>query len=279
MSEVASSADYRAPALSPDGSKIAIRRRDAEGGNLDVWLIDPARGTTTRLTFDPGDDGNPIWSPDGTRIAWSANRGAESAVWVKSASGAGSEEKVAVGQADAILDWSRDGRYILFQGFGSNLSDIFMVDLQGDRKPHAILNSPFNEQRGRLSPDGRWIAYESNESGRSEVYVTTFPPASNAGKWQVSTRGGIEPCWSRDGKELFYLTIDGRFMAVPVTTGDSFNPGTPQQLFRVSVEPGRRRNVYCPSPDGRKFLFLVAYGDNSTPITVMVNWRGEAGRK
>src|SRR5262249_26999959 len=111
----------------------------------------------------------------------------------------------------------------------------------------------------------------------AEIYVVPFPTSS--GKWQISTRGGIEPCWSNDGKELFYLSPDGRLMTVPVTTGASFNPGTPQPLFRVQTEAGQRRNVYCPSPDGKNFLFLVPYGENSTPMTVMVNWRAGKGQK
>jgi Tol biopolymer transport system component len=277
ISEVAPVAEYRAPALSADGSRIAIRRRDTVGGNIDLWVIEMARGTTTRFTFDPGDDGSPMWSPDGSRIAWSSFRNGD-AIWMKSASGGGSEEKVVdTAQNTALLDWSRDGRYLIYSTFGQNLNDVWMVDLTGDRKPVQVLSTKFNEGRARLSPDGHWLAYQSDESGASEVYVTSFP--TSAGKWQISTRGGIEPCWSRDGRELFYLSPDGRFMTVPVTTGESFNPGTPQALFRVQTEPGNRRNVYCPSSDGSKFLFLVPYGENATPMTVMVNWRNDAQGK
>ena len=278
LSEVAAAADYRAPALSPDGSKIAIRRADPDSRNLDVWVIDTVRGTTTRFTFDPGDDGNPIWSPDGSKIAWSGFRNGEDALWMKSANGVGEEEKICpTGSNSAVLCWSRDGNTIFYQSFGANLFDVYAVDLHGDRRPRAVLSSKFTEGRAQLSPDGHWLAYQSDESGRPEIYVVSYP--NGAGKWQISTSSGIEPCWSRDGSELFYLSGDGRLMSVATPVGASFNPGTPQALFRVQTEQSPRRNVYCPSPDGKKFLFLVPAGQNETPMTALVNWRGNAGRK
>ena len=154
---------------------------------------------------------------------------------------------------------------------------MFAVDLHGDRKPRTVLGSKFVEGRAQLSPDGHWLAYQSDESGRPEVYVISYPNGS--GKWQISTSSGIEPCWSHDGSELFYLSGDGRLMTVPTPVGASFNPGTPRPLFRVQTEQSPRRNVYCPSPDGKKFLFLVSAGQNETPMTALVNWRGNTGRK
>ena len=278
LSEAAPTADYRAPALSPDASKIAIRRADPDSRNLDIWVIDTARGTTTRFTFDPGDDGNPIWSPDGSRIAWTAFRNGEDALWVKAANGVGAEEKITTtGANSAAQCWSRDGSTIFFQSFGANLSDVQAVDVNGDRKPRIVLGSRFAEGRAQLSPDGHWLAYQSDESGRPEVYVVSYPAGS--GKWQISTNGGIEPCWSHDGRELFYLGSDARLMSVPIPVGPGFNPGTPQPLFRVQTEQSQRRNVYCPSPDGKRFLFLVPSGQNETPMTVLVNWRGTGERR
>src|SRR5262249_39655729 len=160
-----------------------------------------------------------------------------------------------------------DGRYLFYSAFGSNLTDVLVVDLDS-HKSTTLLGSRFNETRPHISPDGHWLAYQSDESGVNEVYVTSFPVSS--GKGQISTRGGSEPLWSRDGRELFYLSPDAKLMSVPVTTGAAFNPGTPQPLFRVQTEPGLRRNVYCPSADGKKFLFLVPSGENETPMTVMV---------
>ena len=277
LAEVAPPADYRAPALSPDGSKVAIRRADPESRNLDLWVIDPARGTTTRFTFDPADDGNPIWSPDGSKIAWISFRNGEDAIWMKSASGVGAEEKVAVAEGNsATLCWTRDGRSIVYQSFGQNLLDIHAVDVIGDRKPRRILGTRFMEGRARLSPDDHWLAYQSDESGRPEVYVTSYP--DGAGKWQISTNGGLEPCWSADGRELFYLSAQGQLMSVPTPAGPELHPGTPTALFRVQTEQSPRRNVYCPSPDGRRFLFLVTSGQNEEPMTALVNWRGNRGK-
>jgi len=278
LSEVAPAADFRAPALSPDGTKIAIRRADPDSRNLDVWVMDSVRGTTTRFTFDPGDDGNPLWSPDGSKIAWTASRNGANGVWIKAANGVGEEERVAItGPNSAALCWSRDGSTIFYQSFDGGMSNIMAVDLQGDRKPRTVITTKFIAGRAQLSPDGHWLAYQSDESGRPEVYVVSYP--GGAGKWQISTSGGIEPCWGRDGKELFFLSSDGRLMTVPTPLSASFNPGTPQGLFRVQTEQSPRRNVFCPSLDGKKFLFLVPAGQNETPMTALVNWRGNSGRK
>ena len=273
LSEVASAADYRAPALSPDGSRIAIRRRGASGAETDVWVIEPSRGTTTRLTFDPGPDGNPIWSPDGSRIAWTSLRGGADGLWVKAANGAGQDQLVTRLDANSsALDWSRDGRYILVGVVDPKTrNDVYVVALDGDHKPQPVLQTLFNEGRACFSPDGHWIAYQSNESGRGEVYVISFHGVP--GKWQVSTRGGGDPCWSPDGHELYYLTPDQVLMTVPVTATPTFQPGTPQELFRVRVETGTRRNVYCVAPDNQRFLFQLPVGETSTPITAVLNWR------
>jgi serine/threonine protein kinase/Tol biopolymer transport system component len=278
LEQVSPAADFRGPSLSPDGSKIAIRRADPGSRNLDIWVIDLARGTTTRFTFDPGDDGSPLWSPDGSKILWTSFRNGEDALWMKAANGTGEEEKLsAIPGSGAPTSWSRDGRTIFFQSFGQNLLDIHALDLDGDRKPRAVISSRFTDSRAQISPDGRWLAYQSDESGRPEIYVVSHP--GGAGKWQISTNGGIEPCWSRDGRELFFLSTDARLMSVTTPAGESFHPGTPRPLFRVLTEQGQRRNVYCPSPDGQKFLFLVPDGQNETPMTALVNWRRDARRK
>jgi dipeptidyl aminopeptidase/acylaminoacyl peptidase len=140
-----------------------------------------------------------------------------------------------------------------------------------------VLQTPFIETRASFSPDGRWIAYQSNESGRMEVYVASFQGA--AGKWQISTNGGTDPCWSRDGRELFFLTLDQTLMSMPVASGPSFQPATPQALFRVRVEAGNRRNVFCPAPDGKRFLFLLPLGETNTPMTMVLNWRSGMERR
>ena len=275
--QLAAPADYRAPALSPDGSRIAIRRADA--GNLDVWMIDPARGTTTRFTFDPGSDGNPTWSADGAQVAWGSDRGGTNGMYAKSSSGLGAEQTLARGPNPLTpLDWSRDGKWLLYQVEDPKTgSDIYALSTAAPHTSQPVLQTPFAEQHAKFSPNGRWIAYQSDESGRMEVYVATFQ--GPAGKWQISTRGGGDPCWSRDGRELFYLAADQHLMAVPVGGGDSFSPGTPHALFAVATEQSSRRNVYDVSADGSRFLFLLPANETSTPITVVVNWQAGVGRR
>ena len=279
LSEVAPAADFRGPALSPGGDRVAIRLREANSENLDLWVMDLSRGTSTRFTFDPKQDGNPAWSPDGSRIAWTTAVGDSDAIAIKSSTGMGQSQVIAkIGGASAVLDWSRDGRYLLYQYLTpTNAMDVFAVPASGEGPSETVVSSPFRDTRARFSPDGRWIVYESNESGRAEVYVVPFRGTS--GKWQVSTRGGSDPFWSRDGREIFYLSPDRQLMAVPVTSGESFVPGTPQPLFRVQVESGLRRNVYDVSPDGQRFLFLLTAGEASTPMTVVVNWRAGQGKR
>jgi len=279
ISEVAAAADYRSPALSPDGRRIAIRRRDGEGGNLDIWMIEPARGTTTRFTFDPGGDSNPIWSPDGSQVAWSSTRADGEGIWLKSSAGVGAETKLIATTGQSIpTGWSPDGKQLLFSEFSAGTGfDISTVALDGDHQRRDLLKTQFVDYNARFSRDGRWIAYESNESGRSEVYVMSYE--GPAGKWQVSTRGGRDPAWRADGRELFYLTDEFRIMSVPITPGETFAPGTPRPLFVLRFEAGRRRNVFWPAPDGQRFLFLVPLGETNTPMTAVVNWRAGLGRR
>jgi Tol biopolymer transport system component len=273
---VAPAGDYRAPVLSPDGRFVAIRRREDGGGNADVWLLDLSRGTRTRFTFDPGNDGNALWSPDGSQVVWSSDRGGAYGLWAKSAGGMGEDRLVTKVAGDGgPTSWSSDGRYVLYQVLSSDSGfDIWLLPMTGsDHTPKPLVRTPFQEGRAQFSPDGHWIAYQSDESGRPEIYVSSFegPP----GKWQVSTAGGTDPAWSADGKELFYLESD-RMMTVPVQLGATFTPGTPHPLFRVVVESGVRRNVFVPSKDGQRFLFLLPVGETSTPMTVTVNWRETA---
>jgi len=276
LQSLSGAGDYRAPALSPDGRRITVRRVDA--GNYDVWVIEPERGTTTRFTFDAGSDGNPIWSPDGSQIAWTSDRD-PTGIYLKAASGLGADQLlVKTPGVGALVDWSRDGHTLLFQmNNPKTRTDLYLVPVTGDHTPRPLLQTPFAEERGRFSPDGHYVAYESDESGRPEVYVVAI--AGAAGKWQVSASGGSEPCWSHDGRELFYLSADQRLMAVPVTPGATFVSSTPRELFRVRVESGTRRNVYCPSPDGSKFLFLLPVGETTTPMTAVLNWRAGLGGK
>jgi len=270
-------ADYRAPMLSPDGHLIAVRRRDAGTTGADIWIVDPARGTSTRFSFDPANDSNPLWSPDGSRIVWYSNRNGKDAMYLKSASGMGTDEKLVDASGAWPNAWTADGQTLLYDVIDTkNGYDIMRVSLTGDHKPQVVLATPFNEGRERLSPDGRWLAYESDESGHQEVYVMSW--GGQPGKWQISTNGGQCAAWSPDGRELFYLSADGRLMSVPIPAGPLMSPGMPQPLFRINVNTNQR-NFYCVAPDGRFFL-IEPEQELLSPITAIVNWHsGAAGRK
>ena len=244
----------QAPNLSRDGQRVAIERRDASGA--DVWLIDLVRGTNTRLTDNPADDIRPVLSPDGTRIAFAR----DDAIYLKSSSGTGPEERLVDGE---ITDWSPDGKIITF----IRESDLWAVPVDGDRTPTRIVQTNGNDRRGRFSPDGKWIAYESNFSGRFEVYVQRFPPTAE--RMQVSANGGSSAYWRSDGKELFFSGTDPTIMAVDVTPGSTFQAGKPVKLFDVPGIINNRRFVV--TPDGKQFLMPIQPAE-ALPITVVLNW-------
>ena len=212
VGSVGGPAQYSHPSLSPDEKKAAVAVGDATRLNRDIWVVDLNRGARSRLTFDPADDLNPVWSPDGSRIAFVSTRKGNRDLYMKRADGSGSDELLlASGEVKTLGTWSRDGQSIIFaQGEG-----IWMLRVDGDRKPVSIfsgLPNPGNAQQPQLSPNGRWIAYVSAESGGSEVYVQSFP--ATGGRWQISTGGGTEPRWRRDGKGTLLLggrpNADGR---------------------------------------------------------------------
>jgi Tol biopolymer transport system component len=247
--------------------------------NTDVWVMDLSRGADTRITFDPTTDNLPIWSPDGLRILWSARRGGRGFnLYTKAASGGGDEERlIEMGTVTGwASDWSRDGRFVLYQRPGDKTGqDLWMAPQPGakpagDGKPVPYLNSQFNEANGVFSPDGRWVAYESDESGRFEVYVQAFPLTRE--KERISTGGGSSPAWSAKG-ELFYLAADRRLMAVPYRgTADTFEPGAATPLFALPGAATRR--AFAVSADGRRFLATKPLeGEANEPITVVLNWQ------
>jgi Tol biopolymer transport system component len=270
---------YLRPALSPDGKSVAVQRRDPQTGTDDIWLVDLARSTVSRLTFGSSNQTHPTWSPDGSRIAFASDQDGLSNLYQKISSGAGSEELLLSSDTSKyVTDWSLDGRYIAYENQGPGTgSDLWVLPLSGDRKPIPYLRTEFNEAQGQFSPDGRWMAYSSNESGRTEVYVQAFP--ASGGKWQISTAGGSFPRWRRDGKELFYRTADQKLMAVAVQTDSTFQAGQPRALFEtrtseVPVIP------YAVSADGQRFLVNTAIEDtNTSPITVVLNWIAEVAKK
>jgi serine/threonine protein kinase len=274
LGTIGENGDYSNPALSPDEKRLAVGRRDPRSGTRDIWVFDLTRGTSSRLTFDPADDTNPSWSPDGNWIAFTSDRKGERHLYRKLASGTGEEEVLwELGERKSVEDWSNDGRTILFNNLSPKRpADVWALPLEGDRKATPVLSAPFAEDQAQLSPDGRWIAYRSYESGRYEVYVQSFPPSG--GKWQISTAGGNEPQWRRDGKELFYTAPGNKLMAVEVRAGGALlEAGIPKELFEFRGGPVFR-NRYAVAGNGERFL-VVALDEqtSSAPITVVLNWQ------
>jgi Tol biopolymer transport system component len=259
-------------AISPDDSAVALPRSDG-----DLWLYDVANGTRSRLTFDGKTNQLPVWSPDGSHLAFLSTREVTPRIYEKAINGMGQEEALdrASTGTRVPLDWSRDGRYPI-EGYGGKQMSIWVMPLSsvetaGRSESVPYLNDEgFNEVSARLSPNGEWIAYDTDETGRDEIFVQTFPKPG--GKWQASTSGGTRPVWSRDGRELYFIGLDGKLMAVDVKggAGGTFEGGAPKALFDTHTI-GDRLAKWDVSKDGR-FLIPVAaqyYGD---PITVVVNW-------
>lgn len=262
---------YANLALSPDRKLVAVDRTDSGNQNADVWIYDVEGDGTKRLTFDPAIDAVPVWSPDGKTILFSSGRKGGFNLYLKPEDGS-QEEKIISGDdgEDKYPNaWSQDGKYILYL-FGKEMRYLTYPDL----KVHPFLKTSATVKNGQFSPDGKWVAYASNESGRWEVYVTSFPEAR--GKWQVSNAGGEQPRWRADGKELFYLSGDGKLMAMSVKEGANFDAGAPEALFQANArEPlaTSEQVVYDVSKDGQKFLINTYVKNTDTkPMTVVLHW-------
>ena len=255
--------------LSPNGKAVASDTTDPASQNTDVWTYDLENQSAKRLTFDPAIDSTPIWSPDGSRMVFGSNRGVNFDLYLKDTNGAQEEKRIPQDGPDRFpTDWSRDGKYILYER-GADLWFITVPELQ----PTQFLKASSTLKGARFSPDGKWVAYSSNESGRWEVYVTSFPEAH--GKWQVSNAGGAGPKWRSDGKELFYLSTDSKMMAVPVKTGSNFDPGTPILLFQANPREmlaTSEQFSYEASENGQKFLINTRLKTAVTPLSVVLNW-------
>jgi eukaryotic-like serine/threonine-protein kinase len=263
--------EYADTWLSPDGRRLVFEADEA-GGKGDLWIRDFDRGTTTRFTFGPERAFDPAWSPDGRRIVFSVQRKSMD-LFVKDAAGTGEAEVLLEGAEDKfVTDWTRDGAYVVFASRGAETGwDLWALPMKGDRKPFPLRKTKFSELNATVSPDGRFLAYQSNESGRVEVYVQEFPEAKS--KWQVSPDGGREPFWRADGRELFYRAPNARLMAVPVEKAAVFTNGTPQALFQARFAVVTARGLYRPTPDGQRFLILAPLGrDSMQPATVILNW-------
>jgi eukaryotic-like serine/threonine-protein kinase len=272
--------EYFNIALSPDGRRVAATLVTGTPENRDIWLIDIARSVTSRLTFDPASDVLPIWNPDGSRVLFNSTRPGATGAYTKAAAGTGQEELLMkLDEGTASLDWSRDGKFILyFKPSPKTGVDLWVLPLTGDKKPFPFLQTAFNEDNGAFSPDTRWVAYSSNESGSDQVYIQPFPATGS--KYQVSRSGGTQPMWRGDGRELFFLAPDGTMMAASITTspGRGVEAGIPQALFASGVAVFGNRHQYAVTGDGSRFLVNVPQqGSTPTPLTVVVNW--QSGRE
>jgi Tol biopolymer transport system component len=255
--------------LSPDGRLVAVPR--FTGGSVDLFLIDIARNALRRFTFDDAvADYGPVWSPDGNRVAFQSYRKGLNDLFEKPVLDSGAEQTLLVSPENKnVYDWSPDGRFILYASQNVKTDrDVWALPLEGDRTPFVVANSPFEDAQARLSPDGRWVAYQSNESGRTEIYLRPFPgPGASV---QVSTTGGSNPEWRGNGQELFYIGPNNALTAVPVSVaaGRTIATGVPSALF--SLQPG---TSYAASRDGQRFLVNTSIDENPTaPITVVLNW-------
>jgi Tol biopolymer transport system component len=265
--------------LSPTGDRAAVDM--IFENNRDIWVIDLARSVPSRITFNPGQEWSPAWSPDGQRLVYVSNRAEFKNVNVimeKSATGAGMETQVDSGGVASIpVHWSPDDKYIVVSRLrsGGNGFDNWLLPLFGDRKPRPYLESTFDRIQSRVSPDSRYLAYTTNESGTFQIVVQTFPDP-NGGKWQISADGGVQPKWRRDGRELYYLSLDGKMMSVPVSTGPAFTAGRPVVLFQTPLTVNRRSPTrdrqFDVAPNGSFLISVPAANTAYIPFTVMVNW-------
>ncbi len=266
---------YRYLRISPDGTRVALDVRDEQN---DIWIWDLARETLTRLTFDPGLDRVPVWTLDGRRVAFSSSRdGSDGSLFWQAADGTGAAERMLDNRGTRQhfpQAFSPDGAQLLFTVFTATAGnwDIGIVSIQGEHRVTQLIETPSRELNVELSPDGHWVAYQSNESGQAEVYVRPFPNVEQ-GRWLISRGGGTRPLWSRDGRELFYLGAPGRVMAVPIQPGRTFAAGNPQRAFEGPYLAPALLRTYDVSPDGQRFLMIKGTAAAQGPTLVVVqNW-------
>jgi serine/threonine protein kinase/Tol biopolymer transport system component len=263
-------AQYNDVVLAPDEKHVAVQ--NVEGNNSDLWTIDLTRNLPSRLTFEGGED-DPVWSADGNTLIFSVSSGGPFDIYKRPSNGGGKAELVSkTPESKEGSDWSRDGKYVLMDNYDNHGNlDLWVLPMFGDGKPYPLLNSPFLEGQGHFSPDGQWFAYTCNESGRSEVYLRHFPDCDK--KVQVSTGGGAQPHWRKDGRELFYIASDRNLMAVDVNLGKEAVVGTAKALFLTNIVRFEAPNRYAVAGDGQRFLINTKVEkSNTTPITVLLNW-------
>ena len=286
-------ADYYSPTFAPNESRVAYALFDPEPSgrfgygpakvSSDLYVHDRTTGLSSQITSDPAAEWGPVWSPDGRSMVFSSNRRNDTLeLFLKDMTNANALERPldTKGLNPVGTSWSPDGRFIVYSVFDRRTrGDIWCLPMSGDRTPIPLLQGEFTEEQGQISPDGRWLAYTSTESGRPEVWVTTLPRVTT--KWQISSGGAGDPRWGPDGRELFYITEDRQLMAVPIRAGASFAHGDAERLFDTALPPHwyEARNLYDVGRDGR-FLFMTPVEDDrSAPVTVVLNWAARLKRR
>jgi Tol biopolymer transport system component len=278
LGEVGTNAVYQTVRLAPDGRRAAVTLRDPQRGMSDIWIVDLTRNVTSRADAKPSETYNPVWSPDGRRLAYCRADAAPPFLHAKPLDGGAEEVLLASnGSMQCATDWSSDGRFLLFtERHPSTGLDVWTLSFGEGRKAEPVLRTTFREYQPRFSPDGRWLAHVSDESGRPEIYLQRFPGPGE--RVRISPGGGSSPRWSGDGRELFYESPDGGAMAVPVELGEEAEIGTPTRLFdlgRVGADVDERFDV---TVDGQRFLVIVPEGDASPRPTVVLNWAAQLPR-
>jgi eukaryotic-like serine/threonine-protein kinase len=274
---------YTTPALSSDGNRVAVARLQDVGANGDIWSFDFSRRSFTRLTFGNGNSHNPLWSPDGNFIAYASDRAGGTGFYRKASDGSGAEQELLAPGGKRILDdWSRDGHYLLYTDMDPKTNGDLRIlplalrtDLGADRKPVSYLHTGSRVGEARFSPDSHWVAYTSDESSRSEIYVQPFPAtAGGGGKWMISNGGGEVPRWRRDGKELFYVESGRAVMAVDVASGLAFKASVPHRLFGASLTAAVGFTLDVTG-DGQKFIGVTIddiQNSAASPLNIVLNW-------
>jgi hypothetical protein len=265
-------APHFSPRISPDDSRVAFGVYDSGTQTTQVWIGDVARGVETRLTAPPGSNSSPVWSPDGSRVAFQSDRKHQADVYVRLSNGTGPDEAITDEDGQKIPnDWSSDGRFLAVydrESAGNRLVGVSVIPIGADRKPFLVVPRLYEVGGSRLSPDGRWMTYDTNETGRGEVYAVSFP--AGQGRVQISNTGGATPRWSRRGREILYVAPDRMVMSVGIDTSSGFRAAMPKPLFQL---PTGSRVDWDVSADGERFLINVpVVKSSSVPLSLLVNW-------
>jgi Tol biopolymer transport system component len=267
---------YYSPRISPDGQKATVEIFEPNIGKSELWIADLARGSKTRFTSGPSENASAAWSPDGKSIAFNSDRSHQADVYQKDVNGSVDEHALVEAEGQKLVaDWSPDGRYILYwerEPAGERRVALKALPLFGDRKPVTVMGLAARDSfQARVSPDGKWIAFCVDDAGRSEIYVTSFP--APAEKWQISSSGGVAPRWRRDGRELFYLSSDGKLMAAEIdTTKGSVKAGVPRVLFETLPPSMIGAEFFDAAPDGQRFLMSLPPDQSTPPLSLVVHW-------